>query len=253
MEQNLIFCFSGTGNSVKAAKDIAATLGNTDVVLMKEAYKLTGKYDRIGFVFPSYAGGVPKAVLSYIRMLGIDASSAEYFFTVVTCGGAPRDSVPMLRNALAKKGVVLQYGKALPSVGNYISMYPLAPDVIEKLRLADEKCALYAQEIKEKAATDIGKTKLGTTLFYKAGQLYFRANAKKHTVSDTCTSCALCEKLCPTKSIRMENGRPVFSPKSCAQCMACIQWCPASAINCSKETVGRVRYRHPDIRADELF
>ena len=61
--KNLIFCFSGTGNSLKAAKDIAAVLGDTDIVLMKEYHKAEGSYHTIGFVFPSYAGGVPKAVL----------------------------------------------------------------------------------------------------------------------------------------------------------------------------------------------
>ena len=100
----MIFCFSGTGNSLKAAKDIAEVLGDTEIVLMKGDYKLSGKYDRIGFVFPSYAGGVPKAVLAYIKALEIAANAADYFFTVVTCGGAARNTLPMLRDALVRKG-----------------------------------------------------------------------------------------------------------------------------------------------------
>ena len=252
MGKNLIFCFSGTGNSLKAAKDVAAILGDTEIVFMKKAYTLSGKYDRIGFVFPSYAGGVPKAVLQYVELLDIKTDSADYVFSVVTCGGADRNTLPMLRNALAKKGVYLKYGKALVTVGNYIAMYPIRTDRNETLDKADSAISQYAHEIKEKATTGIGKEKLTKKLFYIAGNWYFKSKAKKLSVSDACSSCGMCEKICQTGSIRIENGIPVFTWKTCAQCMACVQWCPKEAINCGKETKERARYHHPDIKADEL-
>ena len=252
MEKNLIFYFSGTGNSLKAAKDVASILGDTKIVFMKNDYAFEGNYDRIGFVFPSYAGGVPKAVLQYVKSLDIKTASADYVFSVVTCGGADRNTLPMLRDTLAKKGVSLKYGKALVTVGNYIAMYPIGTDRNEKIDKADSAILQYAREIKEKATTGIGKEKLTNKLFYMAGNWYFKLNAKKLSVSNACSSCGLCEKLCPAGSIKIENGRPVFTWKTCAQCMACVQWCPKEAINCGKETKERVRYHHPDINADEL-
>ena len=253
MERNIIFCFSGTGNSLKAAKDVAAALGDTEIVLMKGDYKLNSQYSSVGFIFPCYGGGVPKAVLEYISALEINADTTDYFFGVVTCGGSERDSLPMLRDALLQKGIALNYGSAIPTAGNYIAMYPMAPETEETLRLAKEKTATVAREIKDKAVVAIGKVTFGVKLFYKAGNLYFRSKAKQFVVSDSCISCGMCEKLCPTRSIEMKNGKPEFTWQSCSQCMACIQWCPKEAINCGKETSGRIRYHHPDIRADELF
>ena len=252
MERNLIFCFSGTGNSLKAAKDIAEVLGDTEIALMKDGYKLSGTYNRIGFIFPSYAGGIPKAVIAYIKALEMASNAADYFFTVVTCGGAARNTLPMLRDTLAKKGISLNWGKELNTVGNYIAMYAPKPGIKETLQSANEEMTVYAQQIKDKKATNIGKSKLGATLFYKMGNQFFKMNAKQLNVSDSCTSCGQCEKLCPTKTIHMKNDKPVFTWKTCSQCMACIQWCPTQAINCGKKTADRARYHNPEIKTDEL-
>jgi len=248
----LIFCFSGTGNSLKAAKDVAAVLGDAEIVWMKGDSQVTGRYGRIGFVFPSYAGGVPKAVLDWIRALAIGPAASEYFFAVVTCGGAERGTLPMLRDALKEKEISLDYGRAVHTVGNYIAMYPLQPGVPEKLASADACMAVCAREIFEKSAVSIGKTKLGATLFYQAGNQYFKLNAKRLRVSEACTACGLCEKLCPTNSIRLQEGKPIITHKTCAQCMACVQWCPKQAIDAGKETIGRERYHHPDIHAQDM-
>ena len=46
---------------------------------------------------------------------------------------------------------------------------------------------------------------------------------------DSCNSCALCEKLCPTDSIKIISGKPQWSA-SCEQCMRCVNYCPKKAI-----------------------
>jgi len=253
MGRNIVFYFSGTGNSLEAAQKVAAGLGDTELVFMKEAYQLSDKFDRIGFIFPCYAGGVPKEVLTYIKTLKITADMADYFFSIVTCGGGERNSLPMLRDALSEKQITLHYGRALQTVGNYIAMYPMKADVSELLTTADQNLKTIIQEIKTNTSTSIGKAKLKFKLFYKAGNMYFRSNAKKLAVSDSCTSCGSCEKLCPTESIKMVNGKPAFTWQTCSQCMACIQWCPANAINCGKNTYESPRYHHPDVNIDELM
>ena len=254
MARNLLFCFTGTGNSLKAAKDIANVLGDTEIVLMKGAYRFSGTYERIGFVFPSYANGMPKAALAFVKALDLKADSADYVFAIVTCGGTGMGiCLTMLESALTPKGVSLHYGKALHMVGNYIAMYAIRTDIAEALQSADAQMAVYADEIQNKTKVAIGKGKLLTKCYYAAGNLYFKTRAKKLAVSDACISCGSCEKICPTGSIEIKSGKPVFTWKTCAQCMACVQWCPAKAINCGKETETRKRYHHPDIRMKELM
>ena len=56
-----------------------------------------------------------------------------------------------------------------------------------------------------------------------------------------CIGCGKCAVLCPTKSIRIEGGRPVWGD-GCTHCMACICRCPKQAIEYGRHTMGLRRY-----------
>ena len=60
MSENVIFCFSGSGNCLDIAKTIAKKLGDTDIVMMRRepAYTDASHAKRVGFIFPDYAGGL---------------------------------------------------------------------------------------------------------------------------------------------------------------------------------------------------
>ena len=70
MKRNVIFCFSGTGNCLDMAKNIAKGLGNTDIIMMRKAPVVTDvrEAERVGFVFPCYGGWItPKPSRSALR------------------------------------------------------------------------------------------------------------------------------------------------------------------------------------------
>ena len=71
MSENVIFCYSGTGNCLDMAKNIARGLGDTDIIMMRRAPEKTDVTDaaRVGFIFPCYAGGLPGEVESFVRMV----------------------------------------------------------------------------------------------------------------------------------------------------------------------------------------
>ena len=46
---------------------------------------------------------------------------------------------------------------------------------------------------------------------------------------ETCDSCGLCEKICPTNSIQIVGNEPKWA-KTCEQCMRCVNYCPKQAI-----------------------
>jgi ferredoxin len=50
-------------------------------------------------------------------------------------------------------------------------------------------------------------------------------------IGATCTSCAICEPLCPTKSIFKGVGQYVIDADTCGECEVCYQVCPESAIH----------------------
>ena len=73
MSTNTIYVFSGSGNCLDIAKNIARKLGDTDIVLMRSAPEKTDATDsrRVGFVFPCYAGGLPAGVENSFRAVRI--------------------------------------------------------------------------------------------------------------------------------------------------------------------------------------
>ena len=89
MSKNVIFCYSGSGNCLDIAKNIAKRLGDTDIVMMRaepEVKDVRGA-KRVGFVFPCYAGGLPGDVEKFVSELRVDPES--YTFGVVCYAGYP--------------------------------------------------------------------------------------------------------------------------------------------------------------------
>ena len=79
MSENVIFCYSGTGNCLDMAKTIARELGDTDIILMRREPAVTDVRDarRVGFVFPCYGGGLPGGVEEIGKVIGGLAQSPD--------------------------------------------------------------------------------------------------------------------------------------------------------------------------------
>ena len=75
----------------------------------------------------------------------------------------------------------------------------------------------------------------------------------KFSVSDACTSCGTCAKVCPVGNITMVQDRPSWQHR-CEFCCACLNTCPKEAIqlNVFFGSEGRGRYRNPGITIGEL-
>jgi flavodoxin len=111
MRKNIIFVFSGTGNSLWAAKKISEELENCEIVSMgcHKQYTLTDEYDVIGFVYPTYYRGMPAKVNDFVSQIDFQNNKNAYFFAVATCGSVKHAGNPtvVLRNFLKRKGITL--------------------------------------------------------------------------------------------------------------------------------------------------
>ena len=87
MSENVIFCYSGTGNCLDMAKTIARELGDTDIILMRKEPAVTDVRDakRVGFVFPCYGGGLPGGVEESLRKIQVGLTA--YTFGVCQYAG----------------------------------------------------------------------------------------------------------------------------------------------------------------------
>jgi ferredoxin len=85
---------------------------------------------------------------------------------------------------------------------------------------------------------------------------WFQANVnnldKSFHVDDTCTSCGICERVCPIKNIVLREGIPQWQHK-CQQCLACINFCPEKSIQFEEKTLKTGRYHHPEILLKEII
>jgi len=246
---SIIFWFSGTGNSLYAAKQLSAHLGNPALVQITNGIPseaVGGKGVKIGFVFPSYYGNLPRAVRAFIEKLEIKPDT--YIFAVVTMGGLGQGAIAVLSSVLAEKGLRLNYGRGITMPANYVINYNPADSAKseKKLEKTDERLTKIAADI-------AAETQLVKKLPIIARNLYknIKALDVAFTANGNCTSCGLCERICPVQNIRLENGKPEWL-HHCEHCEACISWCPAKAIEYGDRTQSRRRYRNPRIRADEL-
>jgi formate hydrogenlyase subunit 6/NADH:ubiquinone oxidoreductase subunit I len=48
--------------------------------------------------------------------------------------------------------------------------------------------------------------------------------------TEKCTLCLLCVDYCPTRALKIKEGKPHINPKGCSYCGICEDICPASAI-----------------------
>ena len=244
-----IFWFSGTGNSLYAAKRLSEALYMPLSRITSEAYSgaVGGKGEKAGFVFPSYYGNIPRAVSDFVSKLEIKPET--YIFAVVTMGAVGQGSIGALNKALKAKGLRLSYGRGIRMPRNYVIMYdPAKPeDSGTKLDKLNNKIDSIIAEIMAGKVTVKSLPVTASNLYRDIDKLDAMFN-----VSGVCTGCGQCEKICPVGNIRMSNGKPEWL-HHCEHCVACISWCPAKAINYGDRTQTRRRYRNPQIKANELI
>ena len=252
MSKNVIFCYSGSGNCLDIAKNIAKRLGDTDIVMMRaepEVKDVRGA-KRVGFVFPCYAGGLPGDVEKFVSELRVDPES--YTFGVVSYAGYPGVGMAKI-NAI----VPLDYWAG---ISHQCSCIWLMPHTLMLPMLDASRAQARSEKLAAKIADDVLYVKhlSGRPLSNPVNALEAKAwpmlsgkKAAKMTVTDSCVGCGQCARLCPRGNISIVDGRASIGT-NCIGCLSCLQYCPKQAINMGGATVKRERYHNPNVSAADL-
>jgi ferredoxin len=252
MSVNIVFYFSGTGNSLKVAKTILKSLGGGDLVCMAtERYEFSRVYDTVGFVYPVYFLGVPNAVRRFVAGLDLGAQRDSYIYAVATFGGKESGGITILNKLLAQKGARLSYGHGLQMFSNYVIMYEMSDKVNEITERSDEDLACVVSEIRNRKKNKVGCVNPAHALVNGIFSKQAPRLGRHYSISSDCTSCGICADVCPVGNIALDGGVPRFGGR-CEQCLACIQFCPLRAIDYKNVTAGRRRYTNPDMDCKEL-
>lgn len=255
----MIFYFSGTGNSLHAAKSIAQAQGEKLIFIASEMDKepaqrvyMPSEEELIGFVYPIYAWGPPQIVLNFIKTIKINCKKS-YVFSVSTCGATEGKATKRLQKVLLSKGLTLDSAFSLIMPGNYTIGEDMCSEdeAAAILENADKQINEINATIKNRL-TGVFQLIPGVNPFFHTAVINplfnrFARNTKKFHVTDACTHCGLCEKICPVHTITLKE-KPVWG-KACTQCLGCINRCPAHAIQYGDTTQKRGRYVHPNMKA----
>lgn len=267
-----IYYFSGTGNSLLLARGLSQLL-ECPMIPLRDTLQLPSiKPDAsaIGIVFPVYFMDLPVMVKEWaLKLTGIENT---YIFAVCNYGGATGTALKSLGGIIRKKGGRLsgKFGLHMPQ-NAFLKQHEHHDAIIEKARRKLPQIAdtvrkrksgsflsalplylllypfnplfqgLYHQAMVELAGTDRSLSADAAVLL----------SDRSYRVSDSCTGCGICARVCPSDNIRMVHNRPQWQNR-CQACLGCYNWCPARAISGGLAQKG-FYYRNPLIQAADCF
>ena len=252
-----IYYYTGTGNSLWAARALAAELKEANLAGMRRSAPEAADAETIGLVFPVHIWGLPRRVIDFVSRL--PAGKSGYHFALAVNAGQVAGTLLQLKKLMKARGLTLNAGYDLVMPSNYIPWGGAEP-----VSAQETKFAAAAKKLKDIAAA-IGARKNGPVekgplwqrlilsgIAYKFTYPRIPKLDKDFWADEKCNSCSVCASVCPSGNIILEKGRPVWQG-SCEQCLACIQWCPAEAIQFGKKTASYARYRNPQVSLTDML
>lgn len=255
--RNIIYYFSGTGNSFQVARGLSSLLENAELRSISGAKEADLSADTIGLVFPVYLWGMPQNVVDFIeKMRNIPFSG--YLYAVATYYKDPGDVIGQVKHVLKKQDKSLSAGFTIPMPGNNIIFYEAESKENQnaKIRASKETILSIATDILARnetfPAVSITDRLLKTGFLHGIILKMFKNSDKNFRWEDVCTGCGTCSEVCPIGNIKLKDNRPVWQ-HNCIQCLSCINLCPQKAIEYGKTTKGKERYINPETVVSDLL
>ena len=249
----MIFYFTGSGNSEYVANALSVALGDRcvfipDVLEVDVTYELADG-ERLGFVFPVYAWGVPEFVAKFVASLRV--KGAEYVYFVCTCGDdTGKTKEQMLDIARSRNwNVALGYAVQMPNTYVCLPGFDVDAPEVEKQKLSNAKVRMD-EVILHLKNYDRGcfDTLPGAMAWFKSAvaRPFFNKyliTAKPFHSQDNCIHCGRCEKECPMGNIKLSavSSRPEWGER-CVGCLRCYHLCPTNSIQYGTFTKGKGQY-----------
>ena len=257
----MIFYFSGTGNSLWVAKELAKVYNDKLISISEELLRSDNDFsysvsavETVFFVFPIHSWGLDVLTFRFLEKINLVNYQKQPVFMVCTCGGNCGYAAKIMKRLLGKKSITLTKSYSVQMPNNYILMRGFGTDnkEVEAQKLADAPQRL--QSIIDDISNGKGKNLYarGKLSFLKTYIIYplFRKQGIKRNLfyaKSNCILCGLCVDICPTKTIFWQEKTPQWHKDTCVQCTACINRCPKRAIEYGKISETEGRYHHPDL------
>lgn len=246
----MIYYFSATGNCKYVAQRLGQALNEPTCSIFAPgaAVCTLAPGERLGFVCPTYAWGLPSVMEEFLSRFACTGSPAAPVFWVSTYGTTPGNSA-YFANKLLHGQIHAFYSIKMPDT--WTPMFDLSdPARVAALNAAAETeldaviARIQRGETPRRMRRQLPRL---TVPVYKRFYAKLR-QTKNFTVDDSCIGCGLCAKKCPVQAIEMQAGRPHWTQPTCAMCLGCLHRCPQFAIQYGSATRAHGQYRNPHVQ-----
>ncbi|MEF8799252.1 MAG: EFR1 family ferrodoxin [Candidatus Bipolaricaulota bacterium] len=263
----LILYFSGTGNTKFIAEKISRKLEEGDYTTEASSVETfdpedVDGYDLLVFGYPVHGYEMPSFLKSYLSDLSLLRSKGVIVYSTIGYNGG--NSLRSTAEILETEGFKVVGSEEFRMPGNDgLIISGKESDTVREVLDTDynsspvinEKVSNIAQRIGELAGNKVDENEvlkpekkftyvLLTPLMKLAFYLFEKIFVGKFRADESCVACGLCEEICPADNIELNNGKVAFGD-DCYFCLRCINQCPVEAIQISRFTEGKFRFKGP--------
>ena len=237
-KKRLVFYFTGTGNCLYVARQLADD--NTELLSIPQLMKqkeLNFEADEIGLVYPIYGHMPPYMVRQFLKKAKLKAG---YTFAILTFGARKCNAVEILDGITRKASYRFDYISTLIMVDNWLPNFDMSEQMKMDKHIPENLAAIkndinghkhwmqpVSQEERDQHAGFMAYSELDPEVgFLKRSEKYF-------VVTDRCIGCGICTDVCPRGNYS-QTANGVKTDGDCEFCFACIHNCPQKAIKFAK-------------------
>lgn len=248
----MVFYFTGTGNSLYAARQLEAEPVSIPQVMRGSEREFTA--ESIGVVTPVYGHEVPPMVKDFLRESTFDTG---YFYIILTYGCRHGGAAELAKELCVECGVRVDYINTLHMADNWLPTFDMDAERAMDKHIPEQLAAITADvKARRHAISPV------TDNDRAAHQEYLRNVSgvpeamwqNLVVVTERCVGCGVCTRVCPADCMVLENGRAKHIPGNCQDCLACAHACPHKAIALAMpEKNPNARYRNEHVTLQDLI
>lgn len=258
--KRLIFYFTGTGNSLYVARQLAGENGQLLSIpqLMKRGL-FEFEAEEIGMVFPTYSNMPPRMVKQFMAKAKL---KADYFFAVPTFGAIKATAVENAAKFAARGGTTFNYIKTILMVDVGLHFFDInkeraidkhIPEQLEAIKADINSRKNYIEETTDEEREFHNGLMAACQMNDEEG-FHMQAENRFNIDADKCVGCGTCVEVCPHGNYRFGN-RGLETNGECDYCMSCVHNCPQKAITFKPsdnfmlrpEPNPNARFRNPNV------